>query len=208
MCAVSEFHPAGRGGETAIDKRPLATAAQVHLNGITGDTRCDTFHHGGTDQALYAYATEEAQRWAGELGREVPPGSFGENLAVSAMPVTDAVVGERWLIGSTVVAEVTMPRVPCNTFKTWMGEPQWVKRFTQRGDTGCYLRVLTTGEVHAGDPIQVLHRPNHGVTVRDLFTAAEQDPQRLQRLLDESEYLAAKAAAMVRRALAAPAGSR
>jgi MOSC domain-containing protein YiiM len=63
--------------------------------------------------------------------------------------------------------------------------------------------VITAGTVRAGDPIEVIHRPPHGVTVRDVFTAAQQDARRLQRLLDEAENLAPKTADKVRAGLAA-----
>jgi MOSC domain-containing protein YiiM len=202
VCAVAEFHPAARGGLTAIDKRPLTGPVAIEPAGVAGDRQIED-GHGGTDQALYAYSREEAARWADELGRDIPPGTFGENLAVTGMPVTDAVIGERWRIGATVLVEVTTPRTPCVTFKGWMGEPQWVKRFGRRGDVGSYLRVLTPGLVRAGDPIEVVARPAHGVTARDVFNAGDQDPQRLQRLLDESEYLAEKTAWRVRKTLAA-----
>jgi MOSC domain-containing protein YiiM len=192
-------------GRTAIDKRPLDGPVEVDATGIVADTQCDAAHHGGIDQAVYAYSREEAERWATELGVEVAPGSFGENLAVRGLPVTDAVVGERWLVGQAVLLEVTLPRVPCQTFKSWMGQPRWVKRFTDRGDTGTYLRVLGPGTVQAGDTIEVVARPGHGVTVRELFRAAEQDPRRLRRMMDELEYVAERAERLVRRGLGAAA---
>src|SRR5215207_3403192 len=193
-------------GRTAIDKRPLDGAVRIEQGGVAGDRRYNVKDHGGDDQAVYAYAREEAARWADELGVDIPPGRFGENLSVTGMTVTDAVVGERWRIG-TASLEVTMPRTPCRTFQSWMGEPQWIKRFSQRGDTGCYLRVLAPGTVRAGDTIEVIHRPAHAVTVREVFTAAEQDPRRLRRLLDDAEYLAEKAERRVRKALEAMAGN-
>lgn len=195
-------------GRTAIDKRPLDGDVRIETGGVVGDRQYNARDHGGSDQAVYAYAREEAARWADELGVDIPPGRFGENLAVAGMPVTDAVVGERWRIGGTVLLETTMPRTPCVTFQSWLGEPQWIKRFAARGDTGCYLRVLTPGTVRAGDAIEVVHRPEHGVTVREVFTASEQDPQRLWRLLDGADYLAAKAERRVRKALEAMAARR
>ncbi|HEY3258996.1 MAG TPA: MOSC domain-containing protein [Pseudonocardiaceae bacterium] len=203
VCAVHKLHDGhSRAGPTAIDKRPLAVAVRIEPSGVLGDRQIEE-SHGGRNQALYAYAREEAARWADEVGFEIPPGSFGENLATSGLPVTDAVVGERWRIGRTVVVETTMPRTPCATFQSWMGQPQWVKRFTQRGDVGSYLRVLIPGTVRAGDRIEVIARPAHGVTIREVFNAAEQDPRRLRRLLDEADDLAPKTAVQVRRALAA-----
>ncbi len=209
VCAVHELvEGLSRAGSTAIDKRPLTGAVAIDADGVVADTQIDVPAHGGVDQALYAYAREEAERWAEELGLDVTPGLFGENLATRGLPVTDAVIGERWRIGSTVLAETTLPRVPCQTFKSWLGQPQWVRRFTDRGDTGTYLRVLTPGTVEAGDVIEVVERPAHGVTVREVLYADRQDPRRLRRLLDESNYLAAKTRHRVEQALAAVAGRR
>ncbi|MEU6581959.1 MOSC domain-containing protein [Nocardia sp. NPDC046763] len=170
-------------GRTAIDKRPLPHRVPVRALGLDGDHVCDTKHHGGVDQAVYAYAEEDARRWATELGRDLDAGWFGENLRLTGLPVSDAVIGERWAIGDTLL-EVSAPRVPCSTFQWRSGEPQWVKRFTAQANTGAYLRVLTEGAIGAGDEVRVVYVPEHGITVRDLFTGA--DPARLE-LLAEAE---------------------
>lgn len=207
ICAVHVVHEGhSRAGRTAIDKRALAGPVRIEDGGVAGDKQIEDVH-GGRYQALYAYAREEAARWAGELGEDVPPGRFGENVVTSGVAVTDAVVGERWRIGATVVVETTTPRIPCVTFQSWLGQPNWVKRFTSRGDVGSYLRVVTPGVVRAGDRIEVISRPAHGVTIRDVFTATDQDPSRLRRLLDEAHDLAPKAHARVSKALAAHATS-
>ncbi|MCX4093367.1 MOSC domain-containing protein [Nocardia sp. alder85J] len=173
-------HKISRVGRTAIDKRPVTGRIRAEALGLDGDHVCDTKNHGGADQAVYAYAEEDAETWSRELGRPLPSGWFGENLRVTGLRVSDSVIGERWLIGEAVF-EVSAPRVPCSTFQHWSGEQHWVKRFTLRANTGAYLRVLTPGTVGAGDEIRVDHVPAHGVTVRDLFTGA--DPDRLTLLL-------------------------
>ncbi|MGW4529787.1 MOSC domain-containing protein [Nocardia sp. NPDC004340] len=170
-------------GRTAIDKRPVPHRVPVRALGLDGDHVCDTKHHGGTHQAVYAYAEEDARGWSAELGRDLAAGWFGENLRIAGLPVSDAVIGERWAIGDTLL-EVSAPRVPCATFQWRAGEPQWVKRFTAQANTGAYLRVLTEGGISAGDEVRVVHVPEHGVTVRDLFTGA--DPGRLE-LLESAE---------------------
>ncbi|MEU1429472.1 MOSC domain-containing protein [Nocardia sp. NPDC005746] len=170
-------------GRTAIDKRPVPHRVPVRALGLDGDHVCDTKHHGGAHQAVYAYAEEDARRWSTELGRELAAGWFGENLRIAGLPVSDAVLGERWAIGDTLL-EVSAPRVPCATFQWRTGEPQWVKRFTAQANTGAYLRVLTEGGIGAGDEVRVVHIPEHGVTVRDLFAGA--DPARLE-LLESAE---------------------
>lgn len=194
----------GRVGCTGIDKRPRTGPVTVAADVLDGDLICDELHHGGRDQAVYAYAREEAQRWATELGREVPPGWFGENLTVDGLAVTDAVIGERWRIGGdrlgAAVLEVTLPRIPCMTFSRWVQEPHWVKRFTERGDVGAYLRVVRPGIIAAGDVVEVEDSPEHGVTVRQLFTGA--DPSALARLLELGQDLPAKAVAAAEQVLA------
>ncbi|MBF6332610.1 MOSC domain-containing protein [Nocardia transvalensis] len=169
-----------RVGRTAIDKRPVPDRVRVRALGLEGDHVCNTKDHGGVHQAVYAYAEEDARRWGAELARELPPGWFGENLRIRGLPVSDLVIGERWSVGDTLL-EVSAPRVPCATFGHWSGEQRWVKRFTLRADTGAYFRVLTEGTIGAGDEVRVEHIPDHGVTVRDLFTGS--DPARLDLLL-------------------------
>lgn len=190
--------PSRRSPRTAIDKRPVPGPVRVELGGVTGDYVCDTKFHGGRDKAVYAYSAEEADRWSAELGRDLPAGWFGENLRVTGLATTDAVIGTRWRIGTTEL-EVTEPRVPCGTFAHWSGEPQWVKRFTARADVGAYLRVLTPGLLQAGDPVEILSVPDHGVTVRDVFTG--EDATRLRALLDGQPGLSVNAQARARKFL-------
>ncbi|MBY8857632.1 MOSC domain-containing protein [Nocardia sp. CA2R105] len=169
-----------RVGHTAIDKRPVPGRVAVRTLGLDGDHVCDTVNHGGVHQAVYAYAEHDAQRWGAELQRALDAGWFGENLRISGLAVSDSVIGERWRINDTVL-EVSAPRVPCATFQYWSNERQWVKRFTQQSDTGAYLRVLREGTIGAGDEVRIDYVPEHGVTVRDLFTG--HDPERLELLL-------------------------
>jgi MOSC domain-containing protein YiiM len=175
VCVLNELipdrNPTGLD-RTAIDKRPVVVPVHVGPLGLDGDDQYDKRHHGGVDQAVYVYSTEDAQRWSDELGYDVPAGQFGENLRTLGLAVTDAVVGERWQVGEEGVGpllEARSPRVPCATFQAWMDEPRWVKRFSQRGDVGTYFRVLHEGLVLAGDDVTVVHRPAHGVTIREVF---------------------------------------
>ncbi|MFV9452982.1 MOSC domain-containing protein [Rhodococcus sp. NM-2] len=201
VCVLHTERDSGtrRVTRTAIDKRPVDGPVRVTTTGLVGDRVCDTEYHGGPFKAVYAYQEDEAQRWASELGRELPPGWFGENLRLDGIAATDAVIGERWRIGTTEL-EVTSPRTPCGTFGVWAAEPRWVKRFSERGDTGAYLRVVTEGSVGAGDTVQRIHVPGHGVTVRDLFTG--RDPERFVALLEQQENLSPTVADKARRRIA------
>jgi MOSC domain-containing protein YiiM len=195
VCRVHELIPdlGGSLDETAIDKRPILGSVHVGRLGVAGDHQVDVEHHGGVDKAVYAFAREDAAVWAEELGRDVPPGLFGENLATHGVDVTGAVIGERWQVGAPgfgPVLVVRMPRVPCTTFQAWVDEPHWVKRFTERGAPGAYLAVETEGVAAAGDRIQVLDRPEHGVTIGEVFVGRRGDLARVRRLLDDRVDLA------------------
>ena len=156
-------------GVTAIDKRAVKGPVKVHKLGLQGDIQANRVHHGGPDQAVYAYSQADADYWARELERELPPGIFGENLRVAGIEPTNAVIGERWKIGLDLEVEVTSPRTPCATFQRRMGEAQFVKRFSGEGRVGAYLRVLRVGTIRAGDHIHKLYVPKHGVTVGKWF---------------------------------------
>lgn len=183
VCAVEEDralfpkHPQRR---TSIDKRPVTGPVDVGPMGLITDHVSDTKHHGGLEQAVYAYSDDEAARWAEELGRDLPYGWFGENLRIDG-PTTDLVVGTRLRVGASLLLEVTIPRTPCATFVAWSGEDRWIERFTARADVGAYLRVLEPGPVAAADEIAVDSVPAHGATVRDVFTGSA--PERLRALL-------------------------
>ena len=172
-----------RGMPTAIDKRPAAGRVAVAALGLAGDRVGDASRHGGADQAVYAYAREDADWWAAELGRVITPGSFGENLSTQDIDLTAAAIGEVWTVG-TAVLQVSCPRVPCHTFAGFWGMPDLVKRFTARATPGTYLRVLSEGEVGSGDRIQIASRPDHGVTVGVAFRALTTEPDLLPLLVD------------------------
>jgi MOSC domain-containing protein YiiM len=187
-------------GRTGIGKHPVTGPVSVsdpgpkrrghpRPNGLAGDTVCTTQHHGGTDQAVYAYAREDLDWWERELGYELPPGQFGENLTTAGLDLAGTLVGEQWRIGETVVLQATSPRIPCATFAHRMGEPGWVKRLTARGATGTYLRVVVPGEIEAGDRIEVLERPRHTVTIGLAFRALTTEPELLPTLLDAGDDL-------------------
>lgn len=145
-------------------------------SGVVGDAIGSRKHHGGETQAVYAFAREELDWWAEELGRELADGRFGENLTTVGLDVDAAEIGEQWRVG-TALLEVCGPRVPCATFAQHMGEPRWVRRFTERGRTGAYLAVVDAGVIEPGDPIDVTRTPGHGLTVPMFFRAAMGDKE-------------------------------
>jgi MOSC domain-containing protein YiiM len=176
-CIVAELRSdSGYYGVTAIDKRPVAGRVKVHRFGLRADVQADRKHHGGLDQAVYAYSQADADYWQDELGRELPPGWFGENLRVDGLDATAARTGERWRIGEGgVVLEATVPRTPCMTFARWVGGREgagWVKRFAEEGRLGAYFRVVHAGSIGAGDEITVTPAPAEAPTMIEIFRRA------------------------------------
>jgi MOSC domain-containing protein YiiM len=183
--------PDRKPNRSGIDKKPVAGRVAVHPLGLDGDVQVNRKYHGGEGQALYAYAQEDADFWIAELGRELPPGRFGENLRTSGLDLTGALLGERWRIG-TALFEVTAPRIPCANFARFWNEPQLVKRFTAHGATGAYLRVLEPGEVGAGDAVDVVHRPGHGITTGRTFRIFTTQKSRVAELAPALHHLPVK----------------
>jgi MOSC domain-containing protein YiiM len=183
--------PGRRPNRSGIDKRPVEGRVAVHELGLDGDLQVNKKHHGGEGQAVYAYAQEDADFWIAELGRELPAGRFGENLRTTGLDLRNALLGERWQVG-TALLEVTAWRIPCANFARYWGVPDLVKRFAAHGATGAYLRVLETGDIGAGDAVEVLFRPDHGVTVETGFRIDMGERSRLPELAPVVRYLPVK----------------
>jgi len=190
---VPRANPAKKLAMTGIDKRPVDHPVLVRPpgpkrtglhSGLVGDPIGDIHHHGGNDQAVYAYAREDLDWWENELGRQLAGGAFGENLTTTGIDVNGALIGEVWRIGDTLELQPTFGRIPCATFQARMEEPRWLKRFTKANRTGAYLRVITPGHVRGGDPIEVVHRPAASVSIAEAFRVYMLEPESLARLLD------------------------
>jgi MOSC domain-containing protein YiiM len=139
---------------TGIYKSPVSKPVEIKSLGIEGDAICDVKHHGGPDQAIYVYGSADYEWWSKELGREISPGTFGENLTISELASADFNVGDCLHIGG-VTLQVTAPRIPCGTFAARMQDSQWVKKFRKAGRPGLYCRVLREGVVNAGDDVKI-----------------------------------------------------
>lgn len=188
---------AGNIRRTAIKKHQVAGPVRVEPLGIAGDQVADLKHHGGIHQAVYAFAREDLDSWVERLHQPINNGQFGENLTTVGIDVNEALLGERWRVGTTVF-EVAEVRIPCNVFKNWMGvsgfdNAAWVKKFTAEARPGPYLRVVEPGEISVGDQLTVISKPQHDITVSFMFRAFTFERELMPRLLEVGETLAPKA---------------
>ena len=175
----------GKSFVTGICKYPVEGPVAITTEGIRADSIVATEHHGGADQAIYAYSADDYDWWADRTGREMSPGLFGENLTIRDMP-TDMRIGDRLLIGE-VVLEVTAPRIPCSTFAARMQDPGFGLAFREAERPGAYFRVLNEGEVAAGDAVTFIENEESDVTILELFRfyyANRHDKDTLQRFLE------------------------
>jgi MOSC domain-containing protein YiiM len=159
----------GSEGRTGIDKRSVAGAIEFKNNGVVGDRVIDTNVHGGYEQAVYAYAREDAQWWEKEINEEIPAGRFGENLTTE---------------GIAVILEVSQPRIPCRVFAGFWKRATLIKDFTQAGRPGAYLRIIQEGSAQAGDLIEVIKKPDHKISISDLFAAKSGERSKINEIKD------------------------
>jgi MOSC domain-containing protein YiiM len=177
-----EFEHQGRLAASAIWKTPVQGRVAARGVNLEGDDQADREVHGGPDKAIYAYALEDIAWWEEELGRALGPAIFGENLTTSGVEVTSAVIGETWEVG-TALLEVSEPRGPCWKLGAKMEDPAFPKRFTKAGRPGAYLRIARAGILAAGDEIRIVSRPEHGVSVGDVFRIYSKERHRAALLL-------------------------
>jgi MOSC domain-containing protein YiiM len=155
--------------KTGIHKKPVTERVQITDQGLEGDRVVDTRHHGGPDQAVYVYTTDDYDAWVARLGEALEPGTFGENLTVSGLESASLKIGDRLHIGPDVILEVTSPRIPCNVLAARMGDTGFVKTFKSFERPGAYCRVIQTGSVGAGDTVRLEPCEHETIGVIDDF---------------------------------------
>ena len=177
-----EFDYQGRAARSAIWKTPTAGRTAARGVNLAGDEQADRGAHGGPDKAIYAYATEDTRWWEREIGRPLGYGTFGENLTTEGIDVNDALVGERWTIG-TALLEVAEPRIPCWRLGVRMNDQKFLRRFTEAMRPGAYLRIVSEGDLGPGDEIRVVEKPKTDLTIRDVFRIYTRDRDEAGRLI-------------------------
>ncbi len=172
----------GETVSTGIFKTPVSGRTTLRFLNLDGDRQADLSVHGGQDKAVYAYPVEHYAYWRREFpDMTLPWGMFGENLTTEGLQEDAVLVGDRFRIGSTEIA-VTQPRMPCFKLGLRFGRDDIVKRFLASGRTGFYFRVITEGEVQAGDPIVLAERAEDSVPVSEITRLYARDRNDLSGL--------------------------
>lgn len=153
---------------TGIYKLPTPEPVHISSLGIKEDFIASKKHHGGPDQAIYVYGTTDYDWWSTELGRDLYPGTFGENLDITELESSQFNIGDRLLIGS-VILEITAPRIPCGTLAARMEDPQFVKRFRHAERPGFYCRVIQEGTIEMGNDVKIERYEKETVSVIQIF---------------------------------------
>ncbi len=188
--------------KTGIRKRPVEGPVFIGSDTVAGDTISDKKHHGGVDQVVYAYSMDDYEWWSAQLGRELAPGTFGDNLTVEGLP-SDMNVGDRLLIGD-VLLEATAPRIPCSTLAAQMQDSGFGMAFRKAERPGIYFRVLNEGQVSAGDAVTYIENPAPVVSILELYCLAYElrpDSAAMERFLEAP--LAKRVRASIEQKLAA-----
>ncbi|MGC1380452.1 MAG: MOSC domain-containing protein [Candidatus Baltobacteraceae bacterium] len=175
-----EYH--GEAVTTGIFKSPVEGRVPIAGLNLRGDAQADRENHGGPIRTAYAYAEEDYLWWQETLARKLPPGTFGENFTLRGIDVSGALIGERWRIG-TAVLSVTSPRVPCYKLGMVMGDPRFIRSFARALRPGAYLGIVETGDVGAGDTVEVIERPAHKLTLEAMAQIYLFEQERRRELL-------------------------
>ncbi|HWT49183.1 MAG TPA: MOSC and FAD-binding oxidoreductase domain-containing protein [Mycobacterium sp.] len=158
----------GKTVYTGIWKTPAEGPVMVRRLNIDGDGQGDLAGHGGEQRAVMVYQTESYEFWKSYLGRgDLEPGHFGENFTVTGLPDDQVCIGDRYRIGNAEF-EVTQPRVTCFRVGLRLNEPEMPNLLVSQHRPGFYFRVITEGQVRAGDDIVRTRRGRHELSVADV----------------------------------------
>ena len=171
------------GQRSGIYKLPIEQA-EVTRKGIVGDQQADLRFHGGPEKALHQYACDSYELIVShypQLRGVAIPGSLGENLSSPDLNDADVCIGDVYRMGQ-VLLQVSQPRSPCWKINHKFAVDKLSLFIEQHRITGWYYRVLEMGRIRIGDPIQLLQRPNEGITIEHFHRVYKQHRPELEAL--------------------------
>lgn len=153
---------------TGAWKQPVTGPRMVRRLNVDGDGQGDLGGHGGENRAVLVYQLDSYRYWAQMFGRDdLAPGLLGENFTVDGLSDDEVCIGDRYRIGQAVF-EVTQPRVTCYRAGMRIGEPRMAALLVSHGRPGFYCRVITEGEVEAGQEIVKISSGPEQVSVAEI----------------------------------------
>jgi MOSC domain-containing protein YiiM len=156
----------GRKVITGGTKKPVPRAV-LRFENFDGDRQADRVNHGGFEKAVCVYPFDHYPYWSRQLGRDLKPGAFSENLTVLGAIETEVCVGDVFQIGEATV-QISQPRMPCNKLAGKNGSQMLPKLIANVGYTGFYMRVLSEGLVTAGDSFDLVRAHPERITIADV----------------------------------------
>ncbi len=156
--------------KTAFRKIPIETEGiQLGMTSFVGDMVQDKKHHGGNDKAICCYNSDHFRKWKDELGFELAPAAFGENLTLEGDSALEnnLFIGDRYQLGEAIV-EVSEPRGPCYVIGIRYNYKQFPVHLQQTGLTGYYMRTIRTGLVKKTDKLVHISSHPEKISVMDV----------------------------------------
>ena len=167
----SEIQWKGKTYTTGIFKSKVEGPLFLDLEDVENDVVIDRKHHGGIEQAVYAYGYNHYAYWRSLYpSHKIDYGYMGENLTVSELEETEIHVGDIYKLGNAVV-QVTKPRQPCFKLGIRFNDQSIVKQFWNTTKSGVYFRILKTGKIATGDEFVLIEKSTNSPSIADVFTS-------------------------------------
>ena len=171
---------------TSIFKRPVDKALQINYQNIEGDIQADLVNHGGTNKAVYVYASEYYPYWNNFLQREIETGGFGENITTDGLLDSEVFIGDEYRFGTALLMAI-QPRMPCAKLGIRFNDAMMTKHFFHARKNGIYFKVIEEGMIQKGNRIELVKRSAYDITIQDIvdnYVLKEKDLKKVKLLTE------------------------
>jgi len=127
-------------------KTSVQSAILKENHGIVGDAHAGDWH-----RQLSLLAVESVDKMRGK-GVELHPGDFAENLTIENIQLSKLKIGQRLLVGSEIILEITQIGKECHdgcAIKKLVGDCVMPRE-------GVFAKVIKGGEIKTGDQIDLV----------------------------------------------------
>ncbi|MGW7884092.1 MOSC domain-containing protein [Staphylococcus xylosus] len=167
---------------SALNKKRFAGSMWLSKTGFVKDEQ-EYKGHGGPDKAVCLYSKKNYSLWEQDVTVLPEYAMFGENITVSDLDEQDVHFGDQFKLGDAVL-EVSEIREPCWKIQEKYKIPNLIKRMSNSGKTGFYLRVLKEGYVQEDSNLELLKYADNEtlLSVFDLNEIYYTDNKNIERL--------------------------